>query len=297
MEPARKGFGIKGKPKSQHGTNSPYSRCLSFSSTRVAAALIAAVILIVGVQHPRAQDDKAPSIPNPTPLEKERIGPEPTPGLKVPSIPGTQTIVLREYVPTLKPDQAITPVVLHIPDKFFSRTTDQPAEVWGINLLVQYPTMEPLSKTLRPCKVAWCGDEILIHLEVDRKPRSQGQAERNEHQVAMQNARDDPLIIASRKDPPPGYSEAYVQSYPKRRAMDTELVYVKRNAGGLATEFVDCWPKTPNPLCEFYIALTDVPSLQVDYSVSMKYWDERNDVRAAVEKLIGSFFPALVTNK
>jgi hypothetical protein len=149
--------------------------------------------------------------------------------------------------------------------------------------------MAPLGKAPPPCKAARCGDEILIHLEIDRKARSQGETERTEQDIAMQTAREDPLVVVSKRDPPPGYSEAYVQSYPKRRSPDTDLIYVKKSVEGLATEYVDCRPKTTNPQCEFYIELSDIPSLQVYYSVSMKYWDERNDVWAAVEKLVRSF--------
>lgn len=232
------------------------------------------------------------------PLNRQRISPEPTPDLKVPSVPGTQTIVLREYVPTLRPEQATPPVVLHVPDRCFSRTTGWPAEVWGISLLVQYPTMEPLSKTTRPCTTAWCGDEILIHLEIDRQARSQGQVKINELRIANRTARGDPLVDVSRLNPPPDYAEAYLQTYPMMHSsLDTELTYVKKNADGLATEYVRCLPKTLNPLCHFYIDLTDFPSLQVDYSVSMKFWDQRNDVRAAVENLVRSFLSAPIAKQ
>jgi hypothetical protein len=210
----------------------------------------------------------------------------------VPSIPGTQTIVLREYKPTLKPDQIIPPVVLHIPDKFFGRTTGQPAEVWGTNLLVQYPTMDPF-KWPRPCGKPWCGDEILISLAINRNAGSEMQAQGDQHANAMLAARDDPLVVVTQQEPPPGYSQAYVEYFPRKHsASDTELVYLKRGADGLATEYVRCEPKTLNPQCHVYIEDTDIPSLQIDYSASMKYWDRRNDIREAVRQFVRSFAPA-----
>lgn len=264
----------------------------------VASRFVVVACLIGVAPLAEGQTDKVPQSSNPALLESQRIGPEPTPDLKVPSVPGTQAIVLREYVPTLRPEQAISPVVLHIPDRYFGRTTGRPAEMWGINLLVQYPTMEPLRKTLRPCTTASCGDEILIHLQINRQARSQDQVELNELNITNRTARGDPLVVVSRQDPPPDYSEAYVQTYPKMHSsLDTELIYVKKNADDLATEYVRCFPKTPNPLCHFYIELAELPSLQIYYSASMKYWNERNDVRAAVENLVRSFLPARLSEQ
>jgi hypothetical protein len=77
-----------------------------------------------------------------------------------------------------------------------------------------------------------------------------------------------------------------------RPSLDTKLVYVKRNADGLATEYAECVPKTLNPQCSVYIADTDIPSLQIHYSMSMKYWNQRNDIRAAVRQFVKSFMPA-----
>jgi hypothetical protein len=176
------------------------------------------IVLLGLVPAAEAQDAAAPRNVDPVlpyaPLEKQRISPDPLPNLAVSSIPGIRTIVLREYQPTLKPDQTIPPVVLHIPDKFFSKTTGQPAEVWGTNLLVQYPTMGPL-KWPRPCGKPWCGDEILISLRVNRYADSEMLAKGDQHANAMLAARDDPLVVVTPKEPPSGYSHDYVEYFPR----------------------------------------------------------------------------------
>jgi hypothetical protein len=66
-------------------------------------------------------------------LERERVSPEPIPGLKVPDIPGTQAVVIRQYGSAKKPEQEAAPIALHMPNKFFPRSTDRIVEVWGIN--------------------------------------------------------------------------------------------------------------------------------------------------------------------
>lgn len=265
------------------------------TQSRVGTARLIGMVLLVaaGLCHHAQADDAAPPA-RVAPLESERIRPEPTPGLQVPTVPGTQTVVLREYVPTLRPDQAIPPVALHVPDKYFAKLTGRPAEVWGLNLIVRYPTMEPLRSKARACAEAWCGDEILLHLEIDRTARSQMRADMNKRRVAI--AERDSSVSVSPGTLPSDYNEAYRESFIKRRPPEEELVYLKNDHAGQVTEYVECFPNAPNPICTFFFSFPELSDLQIEYTASMKYWESRGEMRLTVYNLVKSFSPAR-TNK
>src|SRR5258708_17427846 len=106
----------------------------------VGASFLTAACLPLG-SSPNAQPQHSDPILRYPALEEHRISPNPDPSLVVPREPGRQAVVLREYQSDPPGNDTLPPVLLQIPDEYFLTKTSKPREVWGINLLLQYPTM------------------------------------------------------------------------------------------------------------------------------------------------------------
>ncbi len=65
--------------------------------------------------------------------------------------------------------------------------------------------------------------------------------------------------------------------------------YARVDEAGVPAEFVECSPTAPSPGCEFLLALDGLPQVKLRYTISMEFWDRRDEVRAAVQRLVRSF--------
>ncbi len=224
------------------------------------------------------------------------MAPEPTPGLRVPAVPGRQAVVLRDYAGAGGPREA-RPVVLHIPVEFFSRTSAGPSEVWGINLHVQYPAMRPFPARERTC---WshCDGYMLLSVENSSGSRVAFRLGDLRGDVARQAASADPVVVYTRREPPPGYTEAYGKAMVKLQPPgQCHQLYARTDEAGAPAEFVQCNPTDQSPACEFLLALDGLPQVKLQYSLSMEFWNRRDEVRAAVQRLVRSFVEPGQTQK
>lgn len=243
------------------------------------------------------QMERVPSSPDPVlravPLERQRIAPEPTPGLRVPHVPGRQTIVLQDYSGHIARSSAsvrepLPPVVLRTPDAFFARHGTRPHEAWGINPSVRYPEMRPHPARERTCW-GWCDGHLLLSLRNSSNSRAANRHRELHADMARQAGAVDPVVAYAPRGAPAGYTEAHEVTLVKRRPPETYSVYARVEAAGGVAEFVKCAPGAPSPPCEFVMPLEGVPRVQVEFSLSMEFWDRRDEVRAAVERLVRSF--------
>lgn len=237
------------------------------------------------------RSERVPGSPDPVlraaPLERQRIAPDPTPGLRVPPVPGRQAVVLRDYAGAGGPREA-RPVVLHIPVEFFSRTSAGPSEVWGINLHVQYPAMRPFPQE-NAC-AGHCDGRMLLGLENSSGSQAAFRLATLRDDVARQAASADPDVVYTRREPPAGYTEAYDKAIVKwRRPGQVRRLYARVDEAGGTAEFVECSPTAASPGCEFLLALDSLPRVRLRYTISMEFWDRREEVRAAVQRLVRSF--------
>lgn len=77
-----------------------------------------------------------------TPLEKERIRPDRGNRPEISAVSGKQTIVLHPFMPKKEgePDPLI---VLRVPDEYFAGgQRREPWDVYGLNLIIDYPSMK-----------------------------------------------------------------------------------------------------------------------------------------------------------
>lgn len=239
------------------------------------------------------QMDRVTNSPDPVlraaPLERQRITPDPTPGLRVPSVPGRQAVVLRDYAGAGGPQEA-RPVVLHIPVEFFARTSAGPDEVWGINLHVQYPAMRPFPRE-NAC-AGHCDGRMLLGMQNSSGSQVAFRLATLREDVARQAASADPSVVYTRREPPAGYTEAYDKAMVKWQPPGRYFqLYARTDEAGVPAEFVQCYPTAPSPGCEFLVALDGLPQVKLQYTISMEFWDRRDEVRAAVQRLVRSFLP------
>jgi hypothetical protein len=221
-------------------------------------------------------------------IERERMRPDQKPGLNPPFVPGTQTIVLQEYEPSIPPEQRMAPIALHIPDEFFYETTGQVRDVWGINLQVQFPSMRPL-RTIRPARKSWEGDEIPLHISINRKPDAVSRVEEVRRRMAMESHKETPLAWYKPRNVPTGYSEALTVTYPKLLPSSEEWDFIAKGEGGEVKEFAQCSPLVRNPSCAFFVTLPGDSRINIQFVANMKYWDDRQAVAEKVEDLVKSF--------
>nr|WP_294503296.1 hypothetical protein [uncultured Rhodopila sp.] len=249
--------------------------------------------LVVGLMSALATSGafaQIPGSPDPIlrnfPIEPERFAPEPTPGLSIPQMTGRQIVVLRDYAGSINKQRApLAPVVMYIPDGFFAHTSSAPSEVWGINLSVRYPEMRAFPPRARTCW-GWCDGYMLLSVKlVSNTPVVS--LVRELHDGIARETIADPLVAYTRLETPPDYNESYEQTKLKWKPQEVSRLYVKTDARGEAIEFVQCHPNDPSPGCEF-IMMSGL-HLEVDYSLSMDFWNQRDAVRAAVLQLVGSF--------
>ncbi len=226
-----------------------------------------------------------------TPIEPERIRPAPTPGLSVPAVAGTQTIVLRDRVswprmPGEKPLAPVGPAILHVPNRYFLRTTDRPVEMWELFLLLLYPSLEPYTGGQERCGKPWCGDELFINLTNGPLPSTHQQIASLENEVAHGGFRGGTSFETIA--PPLGYDKAYIESFPQNPQSRREEFLIV-NGGGVFRETVgDCLLDTPARFCGFYI---DYPgnNLKIHYRIPMTYLSQRLDVENSIFELVGRF--------
>lgn len=260
-----------------------------------AAFAALAILSITALRAERLErvPDSSDPVLRATPLERQRIAPEPTPDLRMPPRPGRQTVVLQDYhaqvARSLGQSQTpLPPVVMYVPEAFFARTSPRPHEVWGINLSVRYPEMRPFPAHERACR-GWCDGYVLLSLASTSRPHVVGRFRDLHADLVRQAAADDPSAVYAQREPPPGYTEAFDQILVKRRRPETFRFYARTNEAGEPLEFAECSPEMPSPSCTFTMPLDGLPQVEVQYSLSMAFWDQRDEVRAAVQRLVRSF--------
>lgn len=281
-------------------SNIPVERWHCTPGIRLAVAFVS-VLLACGNRPAHADNGRSPrgmafsfnehearDTIGPTNVEPERVRPEPTLGLSIPRRPGTQTIVLRDYLGSGRSDPPpLQPVVLHVPDRFFARTQTFPQEVWGLNLHLRYPEMEPLPASSSRCS-GWCDGYMLLSLEL-RDPAHTTRPLLN-HQAAIARGIVAGItgVNSAPMDVPPGYTEAYVLNLTNRQPPQPKWIYVRKGMPDMADEYVECVPTAPSPACRFFMPLEGRPQIQVQYSISMDFWNKRAEVKAAVQQLVRS---------
>lgn len=144
-------------------------------------------------------------------LERERVSPIPTPNLNISAPPGKQAVVLRPYDRQAPPSEQ--PVLLHIPSVFFSKPVDAAVEVYGINLLIQYPSMNRYFEKYGGCS-GWCEGKILLSLENQNATVTLA-VKRRRQEMEQLSSTPEPLISYVRVAPPSDYDEAYEVIYNK----------------------------------------------------------------------------------
>lgn len=221
-------------------------------------------------------------------LERQRIAPDPTPGLNIRPVPGRQTVILRDYAGT-NAGHPIPPVVVHIPSEFYrGRTTRAPVEVWGVNLYLQYPAMRPWPVE-NGC-LGYCDGRLALSIQIGRSSQRAVYLGILRDGIARTAGQADPSAIYTRLEPPPDYDLAYEEDMvkwgPPRRV---NRLYAKLDAAGAPVEFVKCAWVAPSPNCLFLTTLDGMPQLEVEYAISRDFWDQRDEVRAAVHRFVQSF--------
>ncbi len=176
-------------------------------------------------------------VPRTAPLERHRVAPDPTPGLRAPSVPGRQAIVLRDYA----------------------------------------------------C-AGHCDGRMLLNVENSSGSRVAFRLGILRDDVARQAASADPIVVYARREPPAGYTEAYDKAMVKwQRPGQVRRLYARVDEAGVPAEFVECSPTAPSPGCDFFVTLDGLPQVRLRYTISMEFWDRRDEVREAVERLVRSF--------
>jgi hypothetical protein len=108
--------------------------------------------------------------------------------------------------------------------------------------------------------------------------------------IARQAASADPSVVCTRREPPAGYTEAHDMAMVKWQPPgQVRRLYARGDEAGVPAEFVQCSPTAPSPGCEFLLALDGLPQVKLQYTISMEFWDQRDEVRAAVQRLVRSF--------
>jgi hypothetical protein len=184
--------------------------------------------------------------------------------------------------------EPLPPVVLHIPHAFFARESGRPAEVWGINLPIRYPEMQPFPLRRQAC-LGWCDGYMRLSLRNTSNPFIAARFHRLHADIARHAAVNDPAVVFTRREAPLGYTEAYDQRLTKWRPPETRQLYARTNEAGEPVEFAECRPDVPSPACTFLIALDELPQVEVEYSLSMVFWNQRDEVREAVQRLVRTF--------
>ena len=226
------------------------------------------------------------------PLEKERVRPDPTPGLDIPPARGKQTIILRPAHE--KTNEPLAPLIaLRIPSEFFVRPTDRPAEVFGLNLPVQYPSMAHYIEQFDSCR-GWCEGKMRVSLESRRMGIRSAAASRVavvREDIARQAKMAEPLVSFNSITPPTDYGEAIDVIYNKIQGSNRyERYFIRNDNNGAVAEFVYCYPKVPSPACTFMMPFPDQPLVQINYIHSMDLWEDRRKVQEAVLALVRKFY-------
>jgi hypothetical protein len=222
------------------------------------------------------------------PLEKERVRPEPTPGLQIEPVAGKQTVVLRAIYEKPEAPRPLL-LVLRIPNEFFRRPSEKPSEVFGLNLLLKYPSMERMVELPESC-LGYCDGKIFLSLE-NRSNAPGIRAKQLIESMARHAAEAEPLITYTQQSPAAGYDEAFKEVYVRRSDGGglTEM-FLKTGNNGEVTEYVECQPHVPSPACTFYIYLSRQPLLSIRYSHSMTLWEHRTEVRGAVLDVVERWY-------
>jgi len=227
-------------------------------------------------------------------LEHERIAPEPTRGLVVPHIPGRQAIVLQEYRAGRGPDvppAPLPPIVLQIPNEFFGDTaTNHASEVWGINLPIQYPSMQFLPADKQRCW-GWCDGFMLLRLNNAGSGLLRSRLKDLQYSIEYNFNLRDPLIKYELAQPLQGYTLGYNLTLLKLEPPgNVRSVFVRIDVTDQPVEYVECW-NTISPSCTIIQSMPDLPQLELKYSFTADLWDQRELVRQAINSLVRSFLP------
>jgi hypothetical protein len=259
------------------------------------AVLLALSALVLFLSENCANANDAPSAASTYPsIESERLRPNPIEHLSVPSIPGKQAVILYEYQPTIPESQRIGPILLQLPDNYFAKVGMGPLHAWGLNFILQYPSMTPLRVATRTCDRGWCPDEFLLHIEINRRPKAEAAFNALRHSMADAAAKESPAIKYTRLDVPAGFSAAYAEIPQVLPESFTKWDFVLLGADGSVFSFIQCQPKEPNPTCQSSIRSQLNSHVDVEFSFNMAYWAEREKFTAAVQTLVNSFNPMSV---
>ena len=159
----------------------------------------------------------------------------------------------------------------------------------GINLHVQYPAMRPFPVRENAC-TGHCDGRMLLSVENSSGSLIATRVHDLRSGIASQAVSADPVVVYTRREPPAGYTEAYDKAMVKWQPPgQVRLLYARTDEVGDAAEFVQCNPTDPSPGCEFLLALDGLPQVKLQYTISMEFWDRRDEVRAAVRRLVRSF--------
>lgn len=230
-----------------------------------------------------------------TPIERERIRPEPTPGLDVRSLPGRQAVVLRAQPHPDRP--ARPPVVLQLPAALFERTTARASEQWFIYFMLRYPQMLPWHKSGPDC-LGFCQGMMMLSLNIYPQPIPQFEADRV--RAELRNGATMPeaerLRVITPVEPLPGYTEAYEEFLPTRAApqlASRDTIYI-RERDGVVDLFTRCATSARFPACKTSFQARANPMLTVSFTIAQTHLGEL----VALQQQIADWVDAsLVSNR
>jgi hypothetical protein len=223
-----------------------------------------------------------------TPLEKERIRPDRGDRPDVSPVPGKQTFVLHPYLPKKggEPDPLI---VLRVPDEYFAGAQRRkPWDVYGLNLIIDYPSMKRGDLAERGGKC----DQNLIILGIEyyskgRKPVADF-ARRGLDMWKDVISKGSKHKI-ERIDNDLGYDESFLETDLTADRI-SKRYYVKKDEAGIAQEYIVVREDVPCRGASFEFKCSPQQSLELKYDLRIDHWKDRAEVKNKICGLVESFY-------
>lgn len=167
----------------------------------------------------------------------------------------------------------------------------QSPEAGGVVSLVQYPQMRPFpASALCP---GWCDGKLMVTVKTNDRSEVYSQAwdlRRGRERAASggpSNVSYTPLPV------PSGFTEAWevtmVGPPISQNLLLDRRIYIRSDAAGVPLEHVVCGTRGADPPCVVSMTLDGEPALQINIAYSVRYWEQRDAIRAAVQHLVRSW--------
>lgn len=220
------------------------------------------------------------------PLEKERIRPDRGNRPEVPPVPGKQTLVLHPYMK--KKDGAPDPlIVLRIPDEYFAGGQRQkPWDVYGLNLLIDYPSMKRGEFAEQGCNK----NLIILNITYYAKGRKPvAEFARQGLDMWKEVTSKGSKYKLEQVDNSFGYDELFLETDLTEDRVNKRY-YIKRDAAGVSQEYIEIWENVACPSVIYKSACSFQPSLELDYDLGIDHWQDQVEVKNKICNLVASFY-------